>query len=105
MFSLLDGEGKIVYRLLDPRSNIADRLFGVGPDDWVISDGDRLAAKLVRLPRPKPKASGLLGALRSLLTSADPAVVSSGPQHIFPAPVALAMLLLFQELTDASAGA
>ena len=105
VFSLLDGEGKVVYRLLDPRSNIGDRIFGAGPDDWGIRDGDRLAAKLVRLPRREPKAPGLLGALQALLRSADPAIVSMGPQHAFPAPVALALLMLFQELTDASAGA
>ncbi len=105
VFNLLDGEGQLLYRLLDPRSAIADRLFGIGPDDWAISDGERLVAKLIRLPRPKPESRGLLAALRLLLTPADPAIVSSGPQHLFPAPVALAMLLLFQELTDASAGA
>jgi hypothetical protein len=105
VFSLLDAEGRVVYRLLDPRSNIGDRIFGIGPDDWVISDGDRLAAKLVRLPRREPRASGLLGTLKALLRSADPAIVSMGAQHAFPAPVALALLMLFQELTDASAGA
>ncbi len=105
VFSLLDDEDQLVYRLLDPRSAIADRLLGVGPDDWAISDGERLVAKLIRLPQPKRKARGLLGALRSLLTAADPAIASLGPQHLLPAPVALAMLLLFQELTDASAGA
>lgn len=105
VFSLLDGEGKLVYRLLDPRSAIADRILGVGPDDWAISDGDRLVAKLVRLPQPTRKARGLFATLRSLLTQADPAIASIGPQHLLPAPVALAMLLLFQELTDASAGA
>ena len=104
VFNLLDGEGRLIYRLLDPRSAIADRLFGVGPDDWAISDGERLVAKLIRLPRPKPESRGLLAALRSLLTPTDPAIASIGPQHLLPAPVALAMLLLFQELTDASAG-
>jgi hypothetical protein len=103
-FSLLDGEGKVVYRLLDPRTSIADRLLGIGPDDWVISAGDRLAARLVRLPR-RPKAPGLLGALKALLRATDPALLSMGPQHAFPAPVALGLLMLFQELTDASAGA
>lgn len=103
-FSLLDGEGKVIYCLLDPRTSIADRLLGIGPDDWVISAGDRLAARLVRLPR-QPKAPGLLGALKALLRSTDPAILSMGPQHAFPAPVALGLLMLFQELTDASAGA
>jgi hypothetical protein len=31
-------------------------MFGVGPDDWAIVDGDRLAAKLVRLRREEAKA-------------------------------------------------
>jgi hypothetical protein len=47
----------------------------------------------------------LLGALKALLRSAGPAIASMGPQHAFPAPVALALLMFFQELTDASAGA
>lgn len=106
VFSLLDGDGQLLYQLLDPRNAVGERLFGVGPDDWAISAANgQLLAKLVRLPRQQARTPGILGALRALLSSADQGLLSLGPQHLLAAPVALGMLLLLNELTDSSAGA
>jgi hypothetical protein len=98
----LDGDGKEIYRLIDPRTNVPDRMFGVGPDDWVIVDGGRLAAKLVRLRREEAKGGGWRGVLRKLTSTSDPGIVSIGADHVFPAPVALSMMIIFTVVTDVS---
>jgi hypothetical protein len=100
--AFLDADGKELYRLVDPRTNVPDRIFGTGPDDWVIVDGDRLAAKLVRLPREQAGAGGLRGILRKLAETSDQGIVSVGADHLFPAPVALSMMIIFAVLTDSS---
>ncbi|HLU05046.1 MAG TPA: hypothetical protein VKZ91_00690 [Woeseiaceae bacterium] len=83
--SFLGSDDRELYRLIDPRTNIPDRMFGTGPDDWVIIEGDALVAKLVRLPREETQASGLRGVLRKLVTTSDPGIVSVGAEHLFPA--------------------
>jgi hypothetical protein len=100
--AFLNSDGEEVYRLIDPRTNIPDQIFGTGPDDWLIVDGDRLAAKLVRLPRKQSGAIGLRGVLRKLVATSDPGIVSVGGDHLFPAPVALCMMIIFAVLTDSS---
>ncbi|MEJ2199666.1 MAG: hypothetical protein P8X63_01420 [Desulfuromonadaceae bacterium] len=105
--SLEDGAGNEIFRLVDPRSNIGDRIFGSGPGEWVLLRGDQPRAKLVRLPRPSEPGQGgkgFWGKLRKFLASSDQGLISVGSRHILPAPVVLGMLLLFNELTDSSAG-
>ena len=102
--TLEDGEGRETFRLVDPRTNIPDRIFGVGPGEWALLNGDRPVAKLVRLPRRTETGKGLLGKLKKWLTASDRGIMSAGAEHVLPAPVALGMLLIFNELTDASAG-
>jgi hypothetical protein len=104
VLALLDGAGKEVYRLADPRTSIPDRMLGVGPDDWAIMSGDTLVAKLVRLPRQSEPSNGILGKLKTMLTTSDMGIISAGGHHVLPAPVALAMVMLLQELTDTSGG-
>jgi hypothetical protein len=101
---LLDGERKEVYRLVDPRTSLPDRLLGAGPSEWVVFQGERPVAKVAPLPRRKQPAAGLFGALRSWLAGSDPGVVSFGPEHLFPAPVALGLLMIFNEVVDVPAG-
>jgi hypothetical protein len=102
--ALLDNEGREVYRLVDPRTNIPDRIIGAGPSDWLLMDGDNPVAKLTWLPRQIEPAKGLLSRLSKLLTTPDYGIVSAGESHVLAAPVALAMILLFIELTDVSCG-
>lgn len=99
-----DGEGREVYRLVDPRTNIPDRILGLGPDEWAVMGGDRLMAKLVRLPAKTKPTQGFFGKLKNMLTSSDQGIVSLRNSHIWPAPVALGMLMLYRELTDCSGG-
>jgi len=57
--TLEDGQGKELFRLVDPRTNIPDRVLGVGPNDWALMDGDQPVAKLVRLSRQTAPAAGM----------------------------------------------
>lgn len=100
--SLLDGAGEELYRLVDARTSIPDRIMAPGLGDWVILQGDRPVATLVGLPPREWPSPGLLGKLRSWLSTADPGIASIGPEHVFPAPVALGMHMIFKELTDTS---
>jgi hypothetical protein len=104
LLSLEDGDGKEIYRLVDPRTNIPDRILGAGPDDWALMAGDVPVARLARLPRQSEPAKGIFGRLKNFLASSDSGLVSAGSDHVLPAPVALAMLLLFKELSDTSSG-
>ncbi|PLX99162.1 MAG: hypothetical protein C0622_10850 [Desulfuromonas sp.] len=102
--ALLDEDGDEAYRLVDPRTSIPDRIFGVAPGEWGVMFGDRPVAKLVRLARNAEPAKGVFGKLRSLLAGTDQGMISAGANHALPAPVTLAMLLLFAELSETSAG-
>lgn len=101
---LQDGEGKEVFRLVDPRTSIPDRVLGLGPNDWAIMSGDEPVAKLVWLPRQTEPAKGIFGKLKNMLATSDRGMISAGSDHALPAPVTLGMLMLVNELTDTSAG-
>jgi hypothetical protein len=101
---LEDSEGKEIHRLVDPRTNIPDRILGVGPNDWAIMSGDKPVVKLVRLPKQTEPVKGIFGKLKKMLATSDRGIISAGSAHALPAPVALGMLMLFDELTDTSGG-
>ena len=99
---LLDANDQELFRLVDPRTGVLDRIFGPGIDDWVVMKRDKPAAKLVRLPKEKEDPKGLLDRLNKLLVRSDQGIASAGPAHILAAPAALAFLMLVNELTDPS---
>ena len=92
-----------LLRLADPRTGVLGRMFGPGPDDWVLMQDDTTIAKLVRLPKEPEAPKGLLGHLGKLLSRTDQGIASLGPTHVLGAPAALALLMLVDELTDTSA--
>jgi hypothetical protein len=100
--AVLDAEGDERYRLLDPRASTADRILGVGPDDWAFVEGEAVAARLVMLPRQGEPPSGLLGRIAHVFAGTDRGLVSAGPQHILPAPAVLAIAAIHDELTNLS---
>ena len=104
VLALNDGEGKEVYRLVDPRSSIPDRILGAGPDEWAIISGEKTVARLVRLTRRTDPAKGIFGKLKNMMSSSDRGIISAGSSHALPAVVALGMLMLVNELTDTSGG-
>ena len=64
--------------------------------------GDKPVAKLDWLPREKEKTKGFFGQLKRFFTGSDRAIISAAKSHLLPAPVAVAMIMLFEELTDVS---
>lgn len=46
----------------------------------------------------------VLGKLKNFFTGSDRGFVSAGDDHLLPAPAVLALLLLFDEVTDTSGG-
>jgi len=104
VLALQDGAGKEVYRLVDTRTSIPDRVLGAGPDDWAIMSGDQPVATLGWLPRQTEPAKGFFGMLKKKLAMSDRGIISAGRDHVLPAAVALGMLMLFNELTDTSGG-
>ena len=101
--TLLDAAGNETARLLDSRTGIFHRLLGPGEDDWILARGGAPIARLVRLPTPEPAGDGLLKRIGRLLTQSDRGLVSLGPDHVLPAPAALALFMLVEELTNPSA--
>lgn len=101
---ILDCGGNVIHRLIDPRTNIPDRILGLGPNDWALLEGDKLVARLTYLRRGTEPQKGIFGKFKELFASTDWGIISVGTEHILPAPVALVMLMLFDELTDRSVG-
>lgn len=99
---LLAEDGREVFRLVDPTTNIGDKMFSINIGDWAILRGDEPVARLTRLRQPGQTAGGVLGKIRRWLKSSDFAIVSAGEAHVLPAPVALCMYLVFRELYDPS---
>ena len=104
LLSVVDPLGAVVYRLIDPRSTVPQRLPGLGPDEWALMQDDTLVAKLVRLAPPGKAAKGPLARLKALLAPSDRGLVGLHPAHALPAPAALAMVMLADELVDESIG-
>jgi hypothetical protein len=101
--ALLDIDGKELFRLVDPRTGLLDRTFGPGTDNWVLMQGDKPAARLLRLPKAQDEPKGLLGRLSNLVTRGDQGFASATATHALGAPAALALLMLSDELTNPSA--
>lgn len=100
MLALLDDQDREVYRLVDPRKSIPDRIMIANPGEWALMQGQRPMAKMVRLPRNEERAKGFFGKLKKVLAGSDQGLVSAEQIHTLAAPVALAMLLLFNELDE-----
>lgn len=100
---LLDADDRELFRLVDPRTGVLDRIFGPGIDGWVVMARDQPVAKLVRLATEQEEPKGLLGHMSHLLARSDQGIASVGTAHALSAPAALALLMLVNELTDSSA--
>jgi hypothetical protein len=102
VLTLLDGKDKEIYHVVDPREQFIDRVLGVGPDDWVLMEGDEPVARITNLVRYEGEPAGLWQKLKAFLTPTDKGVVSLKGSHVLSAPIALAMLLILHELTASS---
>lgn len=68
---LRDANDQELFRLIDPRTGVLDRIFGPRMDDWGLMERDKPVAKLVRLPKQQEGPKGLLGRLGKLLARSD----------------------------------
>jgi hypothetical protein len=102
LLALLDADGRDVARVIDPRTSVPDRIFGLGPNEWALVRGEELLARLRYLPPPGPGKPGWLGRVQRYLLTSDRGIVSEGDGHALEAPVALALQILFDPLTDGS---
>jgi hypothetical protein len=60
MLSLQDDQGTEVYRLVDPRTNIPDRVMSIVPSEWALLKNEKPVAKIAQLRRPMEKPKGAL---------------------------------------------
>lgn len=102
--SVLDGDGHERFRLVDPRSGLLERMFGLRPDDWVLLAGTAVVARLLRAPRSAAEQGDGRGVLRALLDGPAQAFAVVGNESPLPAPLVLCMRALLDELTDPSGG-
>jgi hypothetical protein len=100
VFVMLDAREREVYRILDLRTSIPDRMFGVGSCDYAIMAGEEFVAKMLWLPRQTEQPKGLLGKIKGFLASSDRGIVSVGDQHALKAPIALGMVMIFSEVVE-----
>lgn len=100
VLSVFDDNGAGIAQLIDPRTSTADRVMGVGPDEWHLVRERDVLGRLVRLPTRKAPAATLLGRMLDAFTPSDRGLVSVGAAHALSAPVALAMVLLLDDVTS-----
>jgi hypothetical protein len=100
---LLDADDRERFRLIDARTGLVHRILGLGIDEWVVMEHDRQVARLVSLPKENTDSNGVLKRLGKLLSPSDQGIASAGFEHALPAPAALALLMLAEELTKPSA--
>jgi hypothetical protein len=100
---LLDADDRERFRLVDARAGVVHRILGLGIDEWVVMERERQVARLVSLPKENGDSDGALKRLSKLLFRSDQGIASAGFEHVLPAPAALALLMLVEELTRPSA--
>ncbi len=100
---LLDADDRERFRVVDARTGVVHRILGLGIDEWVVMACERQAARLVSLPKENEDSDGVLKRLSKLLFRSDQGIASAGLEHALPAPAALALLMLVEELTKAAA--
>jgi hypothetical protein len=98
-----DCNGVELFAVVDPRDSVPDRILGTGPGDWVLLKGDRTIGRIRSLPRRQPEQSGgILARIRSIMAGSDAGLTSDGDAPVMPAPAALVLVAIHQELTDAA---
>jgi hypothetical protein len=90
-------------RLADMKSSLGDRVMGVSRGDWSLLRGSEVVASFAPLPSQRERGRGLRAWVRDLLTPSDRGLMSSGDAHVIGPAATLAMVVLFDMLTDRSA--
>lgn len=101
---------KAAYRILrrsDSRGKPAKyrATYGLELGNYALVRDQSALAELSTLPRKQPAGrKGILGSIKRFMAPSDRALISLSDRHPLPPPAALAMYLLYEELTDTSGG-
>jgi hypothetical protein len=98
--ALKDPNGAVLYRVVEPKASVAERLLGPGPDAWAVEGNSGPVALLANLPKPDNTASGWRGKVQRFFKGSDMGLVSLGETHCFGFAESLAILMIFRELRD-----
>lgn len=98
-----DADDRESFRVMDMRKSAADRVIGSGPRDWMLMRDGEAIGKITTLSRPMPPNVGRIRRFFAGLAY-DHGLVSFDGSPILPAPAALALVAIHNELTDKSAG-
>jgi DNA-binding NarL/FixJ family response regulator len=71
VFSLLDAHANEIGRLIDPRESVPERLFGLGPDEWVLR-GENPAVAIVARRRMRRHTFVITARKRMLMRGSPP---------------------------------
>lgn len=100
--SLRDPHGKVLYRVVEPKASLPERLLGPDPDAWTIEDDHVPVALIATLPKAKQAPTGWRGKLQRFIQGTDMGLVSLCDAHRFGVAASLAILMIFRELRDIS---
>ena len=105
VLAILDAQDRELMQLVNLHSKKAAFVLGLEHGKYALVRDQSALAELATLPREKPAArKGLLGSFKRFMASSDRALISVSDRHPLPPPAALAMYLLYEEITDTSGG-
>ena len=101
-----DAQNRRCYTMTDLDSSLGDRLMRSPVSTWSFTEQGRVLARLAWLPRAEEEArkkKGLFARFRGWLRKSDRALRSTGAEPLFPAPVFLGLVLVYEEVSNAPA--
>ena len=105
VLAILDAQDRELMQLVNLHNKKAAYVLGLEAGKYALVRDQSPLAELGMLPREKPAGrKGVLGSFKRFMASSDRALISLSDQHPLPPPAALAMYLLYEELTDVSGG-
>lgn len=104
VLAILDGQESEIMRLVNLHSKKASYVVGLDIGTYALVKDSTAVAELGSLPREKEQAKGrgLFGKFRRFMQSSDTAIIGLTDDLPLPLPAALAMYLLYKEITDSS---
>jgi len=103
--AIKDPQGAVLYRVVEPKASLGDRLLGPDPDAWTVESDAGPVALIAMMRRSDVTAKGWRGKLQRFIKGSDTGLVSLGDAHLFGVAESLAILLIFRELRDISSSA
>jgi hypothetical protein len=105
VLAILDAQDCELMQLVNLHSRKAAFVLGLESGKFALVRDQTALAELSTLPREKSAGrKGFLGSVTRFVAPSDRALISLSDRHPLPPPAALAMYLLYEELTDTSGG-